>query len=254
MRKKTDPGTSDTSETKQFRGMPPPKPVHIPKPNGFGARLRAYLIAGTLITAPFSITIYVAWLFVTYVDSRVTPLIPPAYNPQSYLPFGIPGLGLIVALVFLTFIGAMTTGFLGRLLTRIYERIFQRMPVLGSLYGATKQIFETLLSQHSTAFRQAVLVEYPRRGMWTIGFITGVTEGEVQALTEDTVINVFLPTTPNPTSGWLVFVPNQEIVRLQMTVEDALKMVVSGGMVMPPYARHPNQAPAIPSTSRDVSA
>ena len=134
-------------------------------------------------------------------------------------------------------IGALTAGFMGRYFVRVSERILARMPVIRSLYSATKQIFETVLAQKSNAFREAVLVEYPRRGIWAVGFITGRTEGEVQNLTKETVINIFLPTTPNPTSGFLLFVPKKDLVPLTMTVEEAIKMVVSGGIVTPPDRR-----------------
>jgi uncharacterized membrane protein len=201
---------------------------------GFGARLRAYFLAGIVITAPISITFYLAWIFIAFVDARVTPLIPEAYNPATYLPFAIPGLGLVIVVVALTLIGALTAGFVGRLVMRFYDRVLSRMPVLRSIYSATKQIIETVVAHQSTAFREAVLVQYPRLGIWSIGFLTGVTRGEVQKLTEEEVLNVFLPTTPNPTSGFLLFVPRGDLVILDMTVEEALKMVISGGIVTPP--------------------
>jgi uncharacterized membrane protein len=206
---------------------------------GFVARLRAYFFAGILVTAPIGITIYLAWLFITVVDDWVRPFIPPAYNPENYLRFSLPGIGLLVVLVGLTFIGAVTANFLGRFFLRLSERILNRMPVIRSVYSAVKQIFETVLAQQSGAFREVVLVEYPRRGIWSLGFITGTTQGEVQELTEDEMLNVFVPTTPNPTSGFLLFVPQSEVVRLSMSVEEGIKMVVSGGIVTPPDRRPP---------------
>lgn len=219
---------------------------------GFGARLRAYFLAGVVITAPISITFYLAWMFVAFVDSRVTPLIPAAYNPTTYLPFALPGLGLVIVLVVLTLIGALTAGFVGRMVMRFYDRVLGRMPVLRSIYSATKQIIETVVAHQSTAFREAVLVEYPRRGIWCIGFLTGVTRGEVQKLTEQEVLNVFLPTTPNPTSGFLLFVPRGDLVILDMTVEEALKMVISGGIVTPPLPEEVEPTPA--QAARAVAA
>ena len=212
------------------------------------ARLRAYFFAGVLITAPLSITIYLAALFIGFVDRQVTPLIPVHYNPESYLPFSIPGLGLVLVIVTMILIGALTAGFLGRYFVQLSERLLARMPVVRNLYSTTKQILETVLAQKSTAFRQAVLVEYPRRGIWAIAFITGRTEGEVQNLTEETVINIFLPTTPNPTSGFLLFVPKKELVPLTMSVEEAIKMVISGGIVTPPD-RRPVEEQKIPQVS-----
>jgi uncharacterized membrane protein len=207
----------------------------------FGQRVRAYFFAGILIIAPISITLYLAWLFIGFVDSKVTPLLPIKYNPESYLPFALPGLGLVILVFALITIGALTAGFMGRLWTRFSERMLTRMPIIRNVYSAVKQILETVLADHSKAFREAVLVEYPRRGIWAIAFITGPTEGEVQNLTEEECINIFLPTTPNPTSGFLLFVPKKDLVPLSMKVEEAIKMVISGGIITPPDHRPLNQ-------------
>jgi uncharacterized membrane protein len=204
---------------------------------GLLARLRAYFLAGVLVTAPVAITFYIVWLIVSFVDDRVSGLIPERYNPETYLPFGIPGLGLLIAVIALILIGALTAGYVGRIVVRLSDAALARMPVVRSIYGATKQIFETVLAQKSTAFRQVCLVEYPRHGVWTLGFITGTTVGEVQERTSDEVVNVFLPTTPNPTSGFLLFVPRQDIILLDMSIEDGIKMVISGGIVTPPESR-----------------
>ena len=200
-------------------------------------RMRAYFITGILVVAPVSITLYLAWIFIGFVDNRITPLIPVKYNPETYLPFALPGLGLLILVVTLILVGAATAGFFGRLWARVSEQILGRMPVIRNIYGAVKQILETVLAQQSKAFREAVLVEYPRRGIWAIAFITGRTEGEVQNITEEECINIFLPTTPNPTSGFLLFVPKKDLVHLDMNVEEAIKMVISGGIVTPPDRR-----------------
>jgi len=225
------------------------------KPHAFqmslGARLRTYFFAGILITAPVSLTIYLAWLFIRFVDEQVFSVIPQEYNPETYLPFSIPGIGLLLALVFLTLIGALTAGIIGRALNHLFEGILNRLPVIRSLYGAIKQIMETVLANKSSAFRECVLIEYPRKGMWTLGFITGTTKGEVQektAAADQEVINVFVPTTPNPTSGFLLFVPEQDIIRLKMPIEDGLKLVVSGGIVTPAI-----EATALPATQTSGS-
>jgi uncharacterized membrane protein len=153
--------------------------------------------------------------------------------------------------VFLTLIGALTAGIIGRALNHLFEGILNRLPVIRSLYGAIKQIMETVLANKSSAFRECVLIEYPRKGMWTLGFITGTTKGEVQEKTAavgQEVINVFVPTTPNPTSGFLLFVPEQDIIRLKMPIEDGLKLVVSGGIVTPAI-----EATALPATQTSGS-
>lgn len=206
----------------------------VPARIGLAAKLRAYFFAGVLITAPAAITFYVAWLVIDLVDRQITPLLPLQYNPETYLPFGVPGLGLLILMVTLTAIGALTAGIMGRLLVRVGERVMARMPVIRGIYSTTKQIFETVLRQQSTAFREVVLLEYPRRGLWTVGFITGSTMGEIKSLTQDDVVNVFVPTTPNPTSGFLLFVPRADLLTLSLSVEEGIKLVVSGGIVTPP--------------------
>jgi uncharacterized membrane protein len=200
-------------------------------------RLRAYFFAGILVSGPLALTLYLTWLFIHFVDTSVSLLFPDRYNPAHYLPFNIPGLGLIFSIIVLTLIGALTAGYVGRLFLRISERILARMPVIRGVYGAVKQIFETVLAKQSNTFREAVLVEFPRKGMWTIAFITGTTEGEVQELAGPEAVSVYVPTTPNPTSGYLVFVPRRELIVLAMTVEEAIKMVISGGIVTPPHRR-----------------
>ncbi|UUX50130.1 DUF502 domain-containing protein [Nisaea acidiphila] len=214
----------------------------IVRPTFFG-RLRAYLLAGILVTAPIGITLYLTWVIIDFIDGQVMPLLPAQYHPDNYLPFSVPGIGLIVMLVSLTVIGWLTAGILGRWMIRLSEHLMARMPVVRNVYGAIKQIMETVMAQQSNAFREVVLIEYPRRGIWAIGFITGATHGEVQNATEDEMVNVFLPTTPNPTSGFLLFVPAQDIYRLHMTVEEGIKMVISAGIVTPPD-RRPKQKQA----------
>jgi uncharacterized membrane protein len=223
-----DPGGSPATAEETVRLRP-----------SLSARLRAYFFAGVLVTAPLAITFWLVWQVISWIDESIKPLIPPKYNPETYLPFSVPGIGLIVSIMFLTLVGAFTAGLVGRLFVRMSERILARMPVVRSIYSATKQIFETVLAQSSRAFRDVVLVEYPRHGIWAIGFITGKTAGEVQELTEDVVMNVFLPTTPNPTSGFLLFVPKSDLIYLSMSVEEGIKMVVSGGIVTPPDRRPP---------------
>jgi uncharacterized membrane protein len=215
--------------------------------NGAMARLRNYFLAGILVTAPISITFWLTWRVITFIDDRVTPYIPAHWNPENYLPFGIPGLGLVVAFVALTLIGFLAAGYLGRLVMRVGERIVGRVPVIRSVYSWIKQVFETVLSQSSAAFREVVLIEYPRPGCWAVGFITGRTVGEVQRLTAATVYNVFVPATPNPTTGFLLFVPKEDVHHLDLTVEEGIKLVISGGIVVPDQAhfQQPLTGPAV---------
>lgn len=226
---------------------PPPEPpptlangerLILPaKRPGVVTRLRNYLVAGIVVTAPIGITLWLLWAFVNFVDKKVLPLVPPEYNPETYLPFSIPGIGLVIVLVVLTFIGWTFSGFLGRLYVRLGERILERVPVVRHIYGALKQVFEAVLAQKSGAFREVVLVEYPHTGVWIIGFVTSTSMGEIQNRFEETTVNVFVPTTPNPTSGFLLFVPREDLVPLDMTIEEGLKLVISGGIVTPPDRR-----------------
>jgi len=199
----------------------------------FARRLRNYFITGIVVAAPIAITVFLVWKFINVVDSIFAARIPAALLPQSYLPFAIPGLGLVIAFVFLSLVGALTTNFLGRWLVRTSDRVVSRMPVVRSVYGTLKKIFETVLAQSSKSFREVVLIEYPRPGIWAIGFITGTTEGEVQSITTPELVNVFLPTTPNPTSGFLLFVPRADVLSLHMSVEEGIKLVISGGIMVP---------------------
>jgi uncharacterized membrane protein len=196
-------------------------------------RLRAYFLTGVIVTAPITITIFLVWQFLTFLDTHVAGLLPQRYNPETYLPFSLPGLGLLLMLAFLTLVGMLTAGLAGRTLVRLGERLLSRMPIVRSVYGTLKQIFETVLAQKSRSFREVVLVEYPRRGVGAIGFVTGPTRGEIQARSQEEMVNVFLPTTPNPTSGFLLFVPRRDLIHLDMTIEEGMKMVISGGIVGP---------------------
>lgn len=223
-------------------------PLHDLRKNGrpgFIGRLRTWFLTGLLVTAPIVVSLYVTWIVIHSVDSTITPWIPAAYLPETYLPFRIPGTGLLIVLVALTVIGALTASLLGRYFLHLSDRILARMPVVRSIYGATKQVFETVLSSQGNAFRSVVLIEYPRKGIWTLGFITGGTIGEVEHYTDKDMVSVFVPTTPNPTSGFLLFLPREEVTELAMTVEEGIKMIVSTGLVMPPD-RRPKAVPELP--------
>jgi uncharacterized membrane protein len=210
----------------------PPIPEGTPFHMGLLRRLRAYFFAGILITAPISITIYMVWLVIGFIDSRVASLLPG--NPNSYLPFNIPGVGLIIVVGLLTLIGWITAGLLGRLFLSLSEAVLNRMPVIRNVYSWIKQIFETVFHEHGTPFREAVLVEFPRRGLWRIGFVTGRTPGKTQDVVEGGLVNVLLPNTPNAATGFLVLVPPNDVVPLDLTTEEALKLLVSGGIATPP--------------------
>jgi uncharacterized membrane protein len=187
------------------------------------------------------LTIYLTWQFVGWIDDAVTPLIPAKYNPESYLPFTLPGLGLLVAVLFLTFIGFITANIFGRTIIKIGERVVNQMPIVRSIYSGLKQVFETLFKQSSQSFRQAVLLEWPRRDIWTVAFVTADTDGEIERRLGHDFLTIYVPTTPNPTSGYTMVVPKKDVVYLDMPVEEAMKMVISMGVLSPddPVANTP---------------
>lgn len=201
--------------------------------NGVGERLRAYFLAGILVTGPIAFTLWITWSIIDFIDRAVSHLVPTSYNPATYFPFDIPGFGLVVAVVALTLIGWLTAGYAGRLLLRLSDRVMKRMPVVRGIYSALKQIFETVLAKRSNTFREVVLVEWPRRGMWTVAFVTAQGEGELKSNVAPDSIGIYVPTTPNPTSGYLVYVSREEVVPLSMSVEEGIKLVVSGGIIAP---------------------
>lgn len=207
------------------------------KPGGL-TRLRNYFLTGVIAVAPVFITIYLIWTFVEWVDSWVIPYVPSIYNPSTYLPFDVPGIGLIIAIFVLTIIGFLTANIIGRTIVGYGEQLLSRMPIIRSLYNGLKQIFETVLTNTNTTFKQVGLLEYPGPGMWALVFVATETRGEVSVSLGKRgleTLSVFLPTTPNPTSGFLLFVPRDKLVILEMSVEDAAKMIISAGLVTPEY-------------------
>lgn len=201
-------------------------------------RLRNYFLTGLIIVAPIAITAYLTWSFILWVDGWVKPYIPQAYNPDHYLPFAVPGFGLLTALFLITMIGFLTANLVGRTVVSFGESLLDRMPLVRSLYKGLKQIFQTVLAEQSSSFKQAGLIQYPRLGLWSIVFIATDTRGEVDhRLPGEDSISVFLPTTPNPTSGFLLFVPRKDVILLDMSVEEAAKMVISAGLVSPDFPK-----------------
>lgn len=202
--------------------------------------LKTYFFTGILVTAPIAITLYVAWQAITYIDSTVTAFIPAKYNPNELLPHSIPGLGVLLLLVFFTLIGMLTANFVGQAFVKLGYRLINRIPLISGLYNAFRKILETLIgNDKNKAFRQAVLVEYPRRDLWTIAFITGpVCEEITKKLNDDSLVAIYVPTTPNPTSGFFLYVPQKDIIMLDMTVEQALKLIISTGIINPTHSHN----------------
>jgi len=204
----------------------------VPK-RGLLLWLRNSFLTGIVITAPIGATLWVVVSFVSFVDGSVLPLIPEKYNPETYLPIELPGLGLVIAVVGLTLLGALTANIFGRTLIGFGESLLRRVPFVSNLYEAVKQIIHTIVSGSDKSFKDAVLIEYPRKDLWAIGFITADTKGELTALLADDRVAVFVPTTPNPTSGFLLYEKRENLRDLEMSVEDAAKLVISAGLVYP---------------------
>lgn len=225
---------TDKNSTPETGSRERPALIEPARKRGLLARLRTYFLTGIVVSAPVGITIWLIWLFVAFVDHTVVPLIPDAYNPSDVLGVSVPGIGVIVVLLVVTIIGFLVTNFFGRFMVRMGENMVARVPVVRTIYGVLKQIFDAVLAQSEGAFREVVLIEYPRKGIWVLGFVTSNTQGEVQRVTPHEMVNVFLPTTPNPTSGFLLFVPRKDCITLDMSVEEGVKLVISGGIVSPP--------------------
>ena len=199
-------------------------------------RLRNYFLTGIVVAAPIGITIYLTWTFVHWVDSRVKPLIPAVYNPDNYLPFSVPGVGLLFAILIITLLGFLTANLVGRTVVSYGENMLDRMPLVRNLYRGLKQLFQTALSQRSRTFQKVGLIQYPRKGVYRVGFLATRAKGEVRdRLDDEDVMAVFVPNTPNVTAGFLVYVPRRDVMILDMTVEEAAKMIISAGLVAPEH-------------------
>lgn len=218
-----------------------PKRPKVKKPPTLFQRTRTNFLTGLVIVAPVFVTIWVTWTAIRFIDARVVPLVPKTWNPETYIGVDIAGFGVIVFLVFTATVGALTRGIFGRQLIRWGESLFDRTPVVRSIYNGMKQIVETLLNNSNQSFKEACLVQYPREGIWAVAFVATDAKGEVAVKTpENDLVSVFLPTTPNPTSGFLLFVPRKDMIPLDMSVEEAAKLVISAGLVAPPT---PQQRP-----------
>jgi len=193
-------------------------------------RLKTYFLTGLLVVVPIGMTIYLLRIVIGLADSLFA-LLPQKFHPNNYLPFSVPGLGLLITIILIFTVGIITTNIIGRKLVGFGERVVDKIPLVRGVYVALKQMMESLFSAEKSSFKKVVMVEYPRRGLFSVGFVTGVARGEIQNKTSKVVLNVFIPTSPNPTSGYLIMVPEEDAIVLEMEVETAFKMVLSGGML-----------------------
>jgi len=223
----------------------PDKPHH-----GMVSRLRNYFLTGLVLVGPLYITVGLTWWFINWVDDLVRPFIPITYRPETYLPLRIPGTGLIVALVTLTLLGFLTANLVGRKLVEASENILNRMPVVRPLYKSLKQIFETLFAKGGSSFRRVGLVEFPSPGMWSLIFLANPASADIASrLPDGEHVAAFMPCTPNPTTGFFFYVPRRDIIDLDLSVEAAMTLIMSAGMVQP-GGSDPQKLAALAETAR----
>ena len=227
---------------------PAPLPDPAPEPHtGLMGRFRNYFLTGLIVTGPIAITLYLVWWFVTWVDGVVRPFVPLAYRPETYMPYVVPGWGLIVAVFTLTLLGFLTANLIGRTLVDLGETFVGRIPAVRAIYRGLKQVFETLFSGKGSSFRKVGLVEFPSPGMWSIVLISqSPNEDVARSLPgQEEHVSVFLPCSPNPTTGFFFYVPKSKIIEVDMSTEDAATLIMSAGVVQPGSAPDPKKAAAL---------
>jgi uncharacterized membrane protein len=225
---------------KDSKNRPGPKlavaePVAAPHGSRFGSRIRKYFLTGLVVAGPVAITAWLVWSFITWVDDLVQPLLPLAYRPETYLPVKVPGLGLIIAFVALTLLGFLTANLVGRSLVELGEKVLDRMPIVRPLYKGLKQVFETLFSSSGSSFRKAGLIEFPSPGMWSLVFLSQPPSAEIAERFPgpDEYVSVFMPCTPNPTTGFFFYVRRKDVIELDIGPEAAATLIMSAGMIQP---------------------
>jgi uncharacterized membrane protein len=214
--------------------LPPAQPSQETH-HGIMARFRNYFLTGLVVAGPVAITLYLTWWFVTWVDGLVRPFVPIAYRPETYLPFGLPGSGLIVVVVALTLLGFLTANLIGRTLVDLGEKLLGRIPAVRAIYRGLKQVFETLFSGKGSSLRRVGLVEFPSPGMWSIVLISQAPSEDIAHSLpgQEDHISVFLPCAPNPTTGFFFYVPRSKVIEVDMSAEDAATLIMSCGVVQP---------------------
>lgn len=225
-----------------------------PRSPGIAGRIRNYFLTGLIVAGPVAVTLWLIWWFVTWVDNLVRPIIPTAYRPETYLPVNIPGLGLIIAFTALTLLGFLTANYVGRKFVGFGESILSHMPIVRPIYRTAKQIFQTLFSASGTSFRRVGLVEFPAPGMWSLVFLTQAPSADIAThLPATEHVSAFMPCTPNPTTGFFFYVPSRDVVELNITVEEAMQLIMSAGIIQPGGDKQ-NKLAALAETARAAQA
>jgi uncharacterized membrane protein len=219
------------------------------------SRLRNYFLTGLVVAGPVAVTLWIIWWFVTWVDNLVRPLIPAPYLPETYLPVTIPGFGLIIAFFSLTMLGFLTANLVGTRLVGFGESLLNRMPIVRPIYRTTKQIFQTLFSSSETSFRHVGLVEFPAPGMWSLVFLTQPPTAQIaKHLPQSEHVSAFLPCTPNPTTGFFFYVPKRDVIDLDITVEQAMSLLISAGIIQPGSEESQKKLASLAATARAAQA
>ncbi|MEZ6000615.1 DUF502 domain-containing protein [Hyphomonas sp.] len=206
------------------------------------AWLRARFFAGMVIALPIVVTFAILQFFINYIDQRVVPILPESLRPETYLNYAVPGFGVIVLVLFLTILGAITTNLLGRSVVVITDRVLSQIPIVRTVYSSFKQLVDVFANNPTEQFRECVLIQFPRADSWCLGFVAAPARGEVRTHLSEEYIGVFVPTTPNPTSGFIMFVKAENTIKLHMSVEEGARMILSAGLVVP---EHPDVKAAI---------
>jgi uncharacterized membrane protein len=215
------------------------------------SRVRTYFLTGLIVAGPIAVTLWLIWWFVTLVDNLIRPLVPVAYRPETYLPFNIPGTGLIIVFIALTLLGFLTANLIGRKLVEFGESALNHMPIVRPIYRTAKQIFQTLFSKSESSFRRVGLVEFPSPGMWSLVFLTQPPSAEISSRLPGTEhVSAFMPCTPNPTTGFFFYVPRRDVIDLDISVEDAMTLIMSAGIVQPGGSEPQPSPTALAETAR----
>ncbi|HEX5844845.1 MAG TPA: DUF502 domain-containing protein [Rhodoplanes sp.] len=236
--------------------LPPNEPAAERSGSRFGARIRNYFLTGLVVAGPVAITLWLTWSFVTWVDDLVRPVIPMQYRAETYLPWTIPGTGLIIAFLALTTLGFLTANLVGRKLVELGERILDRMPLVRSVYKGLKQVFETLFSESGSSFRKVGLIEFPSPGMWSLVFLSQPPSAPVadRLPAREEHLSVFMPCTPNPTTGFFFYVPRARVIELDIPVEAAAKLIMSAGLIQPNAGDYPKKLASLAAAAQTAQA